>query len=119
MGTAPIEAWLSGCYVAGWNGVGGAEFMNSKNTFLAPNGDIYGLALAIGKMVETFLSNGLSPEAEEEIKNAIELYTPETERESILATHKEWKEERLLELDKLIEIAPEVLIEEGDEDVSN
>ena len=67
-GTAPIEAWNSGCLVAGWDGVGGIEYMKpvsinndtqevQGNTWLAPNGDIIKLALAIGNIIETWVLN--------------------------------------------------------------
>jgi len=105
MGTAPLEAWLSGCLVAGWDGVGGSEFMSPKNTFLAPNGDITRLALSIGNMIEAYLMDDISQEFIDDGLQQCERYTIETERESILKAHNEYKEERIEELKRFREIA--------------
>ena len=106
-GTAPIEAWNSGCLVAGWDGVGGREFMSSANTWLAPNGDIVRLALAMGNMIETYIMNSVPEEMLENMKEQCERYTPETERASIIKVHKEYKEERIAEIESLINFAPD------------
>lgn len=103
LGTAPIEAWRSGCLVAGWDGVGGREFMNPVNSWLAPNGDIIRLALAIGNMIETFIMNSVSNETLASMEEACERYTVEIERESILKIHSEYTEERIKEIKFLME----------------
>jgi len=61
-GTAPIEAFLSKTLVAGWDGVGGREYMNTNNMWVVPNGDILRLALAMGNMIEAYIMNEIKPE---------------------------------------------------------
>lgn len=110
-GTAPIEAWLSGCYVAGWDGVGGVEYMrpvnlrepdkNTGNIWLAPNGDIVKLALLIGNMIESWVTNEMPKGVNEAAEIACENYTKEAERDSVLTAHKEYCEERIAEIQKL------------------
>ena len=105
MGTAPLEAWLSDCLVAGWDGVGGREFMSDKNTWLAPNGDVVRLALAMGHMVETHLTDGVTDEMKADIREQCERYTVETERASVIEAHAAWKAERIEQIKKLRKIA--------------
>ena len=111
-GTAPIEAWNSGCLVAGWDGVGGVEYMRPVNvnrethevvgnTWLAPNGDIIKLALAIGNMIETWVTDEVPDEIVRNAAIACEIYTPTAERDSIQAIHNEYREERMKELNAL------------------
>ena len=107
LGTAPIEAWRSGCLVAGWDGVGGREFMNPQNTWLAPNGDIVRLALAMGNMIESFLMNSVSSESVDSMEEACNRYTVEAERESILKVHEEYTNDRIKEMKLLIQVAPD------------
>lgn len=106
-GTAPLEAFLSNTLVAGWDGVGGREYMNPDNMWVVPNGDILRLSLALGNMVETYMMDEVPDKTYEEMEKATLLYTRETEKDSIISTHNEWREERLVELNRLLEIAPE------------
>ncbi len=111
LGTAPIEAWRSGCLVAGWDGVGGVEFMNPQNTWLAPNGDIVRLALALGNMIEAFIMNSVPNETYMAMEEACERYTADAERNSILNFHEQYLKERIEEVNRIIELTPEVQLE--------
>jgi hypothetical protein len=118
-GTAPIEAWRSGCLVAGWDGVGGTEYMRPVNlglkdgdeqrgnTWLAPNGDIVKAALIIGNMIEQWTTGDIDPRIVRNAMIACENYTVEAERDSILQAHNEYRDERIYELTKFIEHMPE------------
>lgn len=103
-GTAPIEAYKSGCLVAGWDGVGGREYMNTDNTWIVPNGDIMRLALAIGNMVETYVMDDVPDRTYEAMEEATLLYTKEAERDSIISTHNSWREDRIKEMNRLMEL---------------
>lgn len=118
-GTAPIEAWRSRTLVAGWDGFGGVEYMrpvvvnkaanpalSQGNMWLAPNGDIIKLALQIGNMIETWITNEVSEQIYKNMAAACELYTPEAERDSILAAHNAYREERIVELTKYMDSLP-------------
>lgn len=111
-GTAPIEAYLSKCLVAGWDGFGGREYMNPDNTWVVPNGDILRLAMAIGNMIETYLMDDVKDKTYQEMEAATMLYTREAEKDSILKTHNEYREERVKELEKYLEIADDDPVEE-------
>lgn len=120
-GTAPIEAWRSGCLVAGWHGEGGVEYMRpvnmtgqgkQGNTWLAPNGDIVKLALTIGNMLETWITDSVDPEIIRNAEAACEMYTPEAERDSILAVHNSYREERVAELTGFMDNLPDDVEEE-------
>jgi hypothetical protein len=106
-GTAPLEAFLAKCIVAGWDGVGGREYMNTDNMWIVPNGDILRLALAIGNMIETYMMDEIPEKTYEEMEKATLLYTRETERDSIITAHNEWRAERVRDIERLIAIAPE------------
>ena len=97
-GTAPIEAFLSHCLVAGWDGVGGREFLSDHNAWLADNGDIMGLARALGRLVEAYLHGSIAPSVWEQMQAATRRYTLEAERDSVLQAHLELRQERLAEL---------------------
>lgn len=107
MGTAPLEAWLSKCLVAGWDGVGGREYMSTDNMWLAQNSDVVRLALAIGKMVETYIMHDIPQSVWDSMESATMLYSPEAEKDSVIKVHNEYKEERLKELEKLMEMIKE------------
>lgn len=122
-GTAPIEAWRSGCLLAGWHGEGGMEYMRpvnqsgdkdkpQGNTWLAPNGDIVKLALQIGNMIETFITNSVDPGIRRQMEIACENYTVEAERDSIQQVHNEYREERIAELTVFMKRLPEEAEEE-------
>lgn len=113
-GTAPIEAYLSKCLVAGWDGVGGREYMNTKNTWLVPNGDIMRLALAIGNMVETYIMHDITEERYQEMENATLNYSLDSEKDSIIRAHNEYRDERVSELKQMAELA-EKLEKESEE----
>ena len=96
--TAPIEAYLSKTLVAGWDGIGGNDYMNQDNAWLAPNGDIFRLALAIGQMVETWLLGEVKDETWAAMEKATLLYTKEEEKDSVLSAYSKYREERMKEL---------------------
>ena len=100
-GTAPIEAYLSKTLVAGWDGIGGKEYMTDNNIWLAPNGDIFRLAIAIGQMVETWLLGEVKDETWEDMEKATMMYTKEEEKDSILKAHSEYRAERMKEIETL------------------
>lgn len=103
-GTAPIEAFLSKTLVAGWDGVGGREYMNTDNMWIVPNGDIIRLAMAIGNMIETFMMNEVRPETWEAMAVACENYSATSEKDSIVTAHNEYRQERIQEIEQIKEI---------------
>ena len=107
-GTAPIEAFLSKCLVAGWDGVGGREYMNTDNMWVVPNGDIIRLAMAIGNMIETFMTDDVRPEAWTAMETACTNYSEESERDSIIAAHNEYRVERIEEMNRLMVLVESV-----------
>lgn len=107
-GTAPLEAFLSKTLVAGWDGVGGREYMTTENMWIVPNGDILRLALAIGNMIETWMTDDVRPEMWEAMEVATANYTYESARDSIITVHNEYREERIEEMSKMIEIVDRV-----------
>lgn len=98
-GTAPIEAFLSETLVAGWDGMGGREYMTTDNMWIVPNGDIIRLALAIGNMIETFMTDDIRDETYEAMKAACVNYSAESERDSIVTCHNEYRNERVAEIE--------------------
>lgn len=102
-GTAPIEAYLSKTLVAGWDGVGGREYMNTDNTWIVPNGDIIRLAMAIGNMVETYIMDDISEKTWTEMEKAAMMYSKQEEKDSIVRVHNEFREERMVELQEIKE----------------
>lgn len=122
-GTAPIEAWRSGCLVAGWDGVGGVEYMrpvnsanqDQGNTWLAPNGDIIKLALLIGNMIETWITNEVPEAVRKNALIACENYTPEAERDSIINVHNEYREDRVKEIEELKSQIPTLEVVKNEE----
>lgn len=111
-GTAPIEAFLSKTLVAGWDGVGGREYMSPDNMWIVPNGDIIRLALAMGNMIETFMTDDIKPETYEAMAAACLNYSVESEKDSIIAAHNEYREERLAEMMRLRELVSTVEMQE-------
>jgi hypothetical protein len=107
-GTAPIEAFLSKTLVAGWDGVGGREYMTTDNMWIVPNGDILRLAMAIGNMVETFTMDDIRPEMWMAMENACTNYSEESERDSIITAHNEYRQERIAEIQGLRDIVQKV-----------
>jgi hypothetical protein len=99
-GTAPIEAYLSKTLVAGWDGVGGKEYMTNDNIWLAPNGDIFRLAIAIGQMIETWLLGEVKDETWSAMEKATLMYTKEEEKDSIVKAHTEYRDERMEEIER-------------------
>ncbi len=110
-GTAPIEAFLSKTLIAGWDGVGGREYMNPENTWLVPNGDIIRLALAIGNMVETFMTDDVQDERYASMEAACVNYSAESEKDSIITAHNEYREDRLMEIQRMRAMVQEVMDE--------
>lgn len=106
-GTAPIEAYLSECLIAAWDGVGGREYMNSENTWVVENGDIFKLAMAIGNMIEKYLMDDISEETYRSMEATTMMYSKEAEKDSVITVHRDYIEERIKELEKMCEIAPE------------
>jgi len=100
-GTAPIEAFMSKCIVAGWDGVGGREYMSPENCWVAPNGDIFRLAIAIGNMIETYMMDDVKDSVWESMEAATMLYSKEVEKDSIIRAHNEYREERIEELEAI------------------
>jgi len=72
--------------------------MNQDNAWLAPNGDIFRLALAIGQMVETWLLGEVKDETWAAMEKATLLYTKEEEKDSVLSAYSKYREERMKEL---------------------
>jgi len=103
-GTAPIEAFLSKTLVAGWDGVGGREYMTTDNMWIVPNGDIIRLAMAIGNMIETFMTDEIGEEKYSAMEAACINYSAESELDSIITTHNEYRSERIVEIEKLREM---------------
>jgi hypothetical protein len=97
-GTAPIEAFNCKCLVAGWDGVGGREYMNTDNMWIVPNGDIIRLAMAIGNMIETYIVDEVPDKIWEEMEKATMMYSKVEEKDSIIRTHGEYRDERIKEL---------------------
>ena len=102
-GTAPIEAFLCKTLVAGWDGVGGREYMNSDNSWLAPNGDIFGAAVALGDLVEAWIRKDIKDECWQSMRAATEIYTRKAERDSVIRAHTEYREERIKEVQSFID----------------
>lgn len=107
-GTAPIEAFLSKTLIAGWDGVGGREYMNTDNMWIVPNGDILRLAMAMGNMVETFMTDDVRQETYDAMSLACVNYSKVSEKDSIITTHNEYREERLIEIERLKELVSKV-----------
>lgn len=103
-GTAPIEAFLSKTLVAGWDGVGGREYMTTDNMWIVPNGDILRLAMAIGNMIETFMMGDVKESTWKAMEVACENYSEASERDSIISVHNEYREERIEEILKIRDI---------------
>lgn len=102
-GTAPIEAFMCKTLVAGWDGVGGREYMNKDNCWLAPNGDIFSLAVSIGNMIEAWLLDDVTKKTWKAMEAATMMYSNEAERDSILKAHNEYREERIAEISIAVE----------------
>lgn len=102
-GTAPIEAFRCKTLVAGWDGVGGREYMNKDNCWLAPNGDIFSLAIALGNMIEAWLLDDISKKMWKSMEAATLMYSKDAEKDSILKAHNEYREERIEEISSVIE----------------
>jgi hypothetical protein len=100
-GTAPIEAFLSKTLVAGWDGVGGREYMTTDNMWIVPNGDILRLAMAMGNMIEAFMTDDIKEDTWKHMATACENYSMESEKDSIITAHSEYREERLVEIQKM------------------
>lgn len=102
-GTAPIEAWINKCYVAGWDGFGGREYMKpvgspDGNTWLAPNGDIIALAIQLGRMIESWIVSDIPDDYWKSAQTAVDMFSPQKEEESILNVYGEYFSERMTEL---------------------
>ena len=106
-GTAPIEAFMSKTLVAGWDGVGGREYMNTDNMWIVPNGDILRLALAIGNMVEKYIMDDIDEKTYSAMEEAASMYTKEAERDSIISVHSDWRDQRIEEFNQLISRIPD------------
>lgn len=101
-GTMPLEAMAMGTHVVGWTPLGGKEYMNADNGFWASNGDIFQLAELLGIAVEKMITGQLDSE---EIQNQYEItlskYTEETEKNNLIRTFNEYKNERINELQSI------------------
>lgn len=102
--TAPLEAFNAGCYVAAWDGVGSVDYLSSENCWLVQNGDILRLALAIGNMIEKWILDEIPNGLEAAMQAAIDRYTLDIEKDSAIATYNEYREDRIKELEQLIEL---------------
>lgn len=111
-GTAPIEAFLSKTLVAGWDGVGGREYMNTTNMWIVPNGDILRLALAIGNMIEEYMMDAVPKERWEAMSHACENYSEVSEKDSIVRAHNEYRQERIIEVQKIRDLVEKAKKEE-------
>jgi len=101
-GTMPLEAMACGTHVVGWTPLGGKEYMNADNGFWASNGDIFQLAELLGIAVEKMLTGQLdSQDVLKQYDVTLDKYTKETEKNTLLKTFNEYKNERIQELQKL------------------
>ncbi|MFW9875186.1 MAG: hypothetical protein ACFFG0_18935 [Candidatus Thorarchaeota archaeon] len=114
-GTAPIEAFRSGCLVGGWDGVGGIEYMRPVrddneigNMWLVPNGDILKLTFALGGMIEAWIADEVPEFVWKNMEIASSNYTAEAERDSVQRAHNEYRDERVKELIEILEKAKEI-----------
>lgn len=101
-GTLPLEAMACGTHVVGWTPLGGKEYMNERNGFWVTNGDIFKLAELLGYAVDKYLTNQLDiKEVEEAYEDTLSNYTLEKEAEQLTQIYKDYKNERIEELEKL------------------
>lgn len=101
-GTLPLEAMASGTHVIGWTPFGSKEYINEDNGFWAVNGDIFQLAELIGFALERYFSGILDNEkVQEEYEKTLSNYTEEKEKETILNIYKQYKDEKIEELENI------------------
>lgn len=101
-GTMPLEAMAMGTHVVGWTPLGGKEYMNADNGFWAANGDVFQLAELLGIAVEKMVTGQLdSEDIQKQYEITLSKYTEETEKNSIVKTFNEYKNERIQELQTL------------------
>jgi hypothetical protein len=76
--------------------------MNADNGFWAANGDVFQLAELLGIAVEKMITGQLdSEEIQKQYEITLSKYTEDTEKNSILKTFNEYKNERIQELQTL------------------
>lgn len=101
-GTAPLEAFNAGCYVAAWDGVGTLDYLSSENCWLVQNGNIIQLALAIGNMLEKWILDESPEGMDVAIQKAIDEYTLDIEKDTSITVYNEYREDRIKEMEQLI-----------------
>ena len=74
--------------------------MTEHNIWVAPNGDIFRLAIAIGQMVETWLLDEVTEETWADMEKATLIYTKEEEKDSIIKAHAEYRDDRMKEVER-------------------
>lgn len=101
-GTMPLEAMAMGTHVVGWTPLGGKEYMNADNGFWASNGDVFQLAELLGIAVEKMITGQLdSDEIQKQYEITLSKYTEESEKNNLIKTFNEYKNERINELQSL------------------
>lgn len=101
-GTMPLEAMAMGTHVVGWTPLGGKEYMNADNGFWASNGDVFQLAELLGIAVEKLITGQLdSEEIQKQYEITLSKYTEEIEKNTLIKTFNEYKNERINELQSL------------------
>lgn len=105
-GTAPLEAFNSKTYVAGWDGVGTIDYFSQNNGWVVRNGDILGIATAIGRMIEEFIFDVASTK-DRNMEATTMIYTKDQEFDSTLKVHNEYKTERVEELKRILNMIEE------------
>lgn len=103
-GTAPLEAFNAGCYVAAWDGVGTADYLSSENCWLVANGDIMRLALAIGNMIEKWILDEMPNGIDSAMQAAADRYTLDIEKDTSITVYNSYREDRIKEMEQLIEL---------------
>jgi len=108
LGTAPLEAYLCGTLVAGWDGGhGGYDYMKPENTFLAPNGDIVSLAMVLGQVITRWLDCNISDEMYADMKKCGQKFSKEHTHTVVNKAFDELVVERIQELENIIARMPE------------
>jgi glycosyltransferase involved in cell wall biosynthesis len=101
-GTMPLEAMAMGTHVVGWTPLGGKEYMNADNGFWASNGDVFQLAELLGIAVEKMITGQLdSEDIQKQYEITLSKYTEESEKNNLIKTFNEYKNERINELQSL------------------
>lgn len=101
-GTMPLEAMSTGTHVVGWTPLGGKEYMTADNGFWASNGDVFQLAELLGIAIEKMITGQMdSEEIHKQYEITLSKYTEEIEKNTLIKTFNEYKNERIQELQSL------------------